>query len=62
MKAREVILRAIDGGLNWYQDAEILGSSDRQIRSWCPRYERWVKVEDEAGGPLTSPGAPASTA
>lgn len=40
MKAQEVILRAMDGRLKWYQAAEILGISDRQIRRWKQRYER----------------------
>ncbi|MGH7369451.1 MAG: hypothetical protein ACREIN_01015 [Candidatus Methylomirabilaceae bacterium] len=34
MKVQEVILRAIDGRLKWYQAAEILGLSDRQMRRW----------------------------
>ena len=41
MKVQEVILRAIDGRLKWYQAAEILGISDRQMRRWKVRYERW---------------------
>lgn len=40
MKVQEVILRAIDGRLKWYQAAEILGISDRQMRRWKQRYER----------------------
>jgi transposase len=40
MKVQEVILRAIDGRLKWYQAAEILGISDRQMRRWRQRYER----------------------
>jgi len=40
MKIQEVILRAIDGRLKWYQAAEILGISDRQMRRWKRRYER----------------------
>ena len=40
MKMQEVILRAIDGRLKWYQAAEILGISDRQMRRWKVRYER----------------------
>jgi len=39
MKVQEVILRAIDGRLKWYQAAEILGISDRQMRRWKQRYE-----------------------
>ena len=41
MKVQEVILRAIDGRLKWYQAAEILGISARQMRRWKQRYERW---------------------
>lgn len=40
MKVQEVILRAMDGRLKWYQAAEILGISDRQIRRWKQRYEQ----------------------
>jgi transposase len=40
MKVQEVILRAIDGRLKWYQAAEIIGISDRQMRRWKVRYER----------------------
>jgi transposase len=41
MKVQEVILRAMDGRLKWYQAAEILGISDRQMRRWKIRYERF---------------------
>ena len=41
MKVQEVILRAIDGRLKWYQAAEILGISDRQMCRWKRRYEQW---------------------
>lgn len=41
MKVQEVILRAIDGRLKWYEAAEILGISDRQMRRWKIRYERF---------------------
>ena len=41
MKVQEVILRAIDGRLKWYEAAEILGISDRQMRRWKQRYEQW---------------------
>lgn len=40
MKVQEVILRAIDGRLKWYEAAEILGISDRQMRRWKRRYEQ----------------------
>lgn len=41
MKVQEVILRAIDGRLKWYEAAQILGISDRQMRRWKLRYERF---------------------
>jgi transposase len=41
MKVQEVMLRAIDGRLKWYEAAEILGISDRQMRRWKRRYEQW---------------------
>ena len=41
MKGQEVMLRAIDGRLKWYQAAEILAISDRQMRRLKQRYERW---------------------
>ena len=40
MKVQEVILRAISGRLKWYQAAQILGISDRQMRRWKRRYEQ----------------------
>jgi transposase len=40
MKVQEVILRAMDGRLKWYEAAEILGISDRQMRRWKRRYEQ----------------------
>jgi len=40
MRVQEVILRAIEGRLKWYQAAEILGISDRQMRRWKIRYEK----------------------
>jgi transposase len=40
MKIQEVILRAIAGRLKWYQAAQILGISDRQMRRWKRRYEK----------------------
>ena len=39
MKVQEVMLRAIDGRLKWYEAAEILGISDRQMHRWKLRYE-----------------------
>ncbi len=37
MKIQEVILRAIGKRINWWQAAEIIGISDRQMRRWRSR-------------------------
>lgn len=37
MKAQEVILRAIGKRMSWWQAAEIIGISDRQMRRWKRR-------------------------
>ncbi|HKV97637.1 MAG TPA: ISNCY family transposase, partial [Gammaproteobacteria bacterium] len=39
MKVQEVILRAMARKITWWQAAEILGISDRQMRRWKKRYE-----------------------
>jgi transposase len=39
MKVQEVILRAIAKRISWWQAAEILGISARQMRRWKQRYE-----------------------
>src|SRR5262250_26472 len=39
MKIQEVILRAIAKQITWWQAAEIIGISDRQLRRWQRRYE-----------------------
>src|SRR5271165_536762 len=41
MKVEEVILRAIAGKISWWQAAEIIGISDRQMRRWHERYEQF---------------------
>jgi transposase len=41
MKVQEVILRAIAKRITWWQAAEIIGISDRQMRRWHRRYEKW---------------------
>jgi len=41
MKIQEVILRAIAKRITWWQAAEIIGISDRQMRRWRWRYEQW---------------------
>ena len=39
MKVQEVILRAMAKKISWWQAAEIIGISDRQMRRWRERYE-----------------------
>jgi len=39
MKVQEVILRAMAKKITWFQAAEIIGLSDRQMRRWRERYE-----------------------
>jgi transposase len=39
MKIQEVILRAVAKKIRWWQAAEIIGISDRQMRRWKERYE-----------------------
>ena len=39
MKVQEVILRAMAKKISWWQAAEIIGISDRQMRCWRERYE-----------------------
>lgn len=41
MKVQEVIMRAIDGRMMWWEAAEILGISCRTMRRWKWRYERY---------------------
>ena len=41
MKVQEVILRAMAKKVTWWQAAEILGVSDRQMRRWRERYEEF---------------------
>ena len=41
MKVEEVILRAIARKITWWQAAEIIGISDRQMRRWRERYEEF---------------------
>jgi transposase len=41
MKMQEVILRAMAKRITWWQAAEILGISDRQMRRWRRRYEQF---------------------
>src|SRR5437867_3465555 len=39
MKVQEVILRAMAKRITWWQAAEIIGISDRQMRRWRERYD-----------------------
>jgi transposase len=41
MKVQEVILRALAKKITWWQAAEIIGISDRQMRRWHDRYEEF---------------------
>jgi transposase len=41
MKVQEVILRAMAKRISWWQAAEIIGISDRQMRRWRRRYEQF---------------------
>src|SRR5258707_15847563 len=41
MKIQEVILRAMAKRITWWQAAEIIGISERQMRRWHRRYEQW---------------------
>src|ERR1700730_136118 len=41
MKVQEVILRAAAKQMTWWQAAEIIGISDRQMRRWRERYEEF---------------------
>src|SRR6266849_5162942 len=41
MKVQEVILRAMAKRITWWQAAEIIGISDRQMRRWRERYEEF---------------------
>src|ERR1035441_6635991 len=41
MKIQKVILRAMAKRMTWWQAAEIIGISDRQMRRWHQRYEKF---------------------
>ncbi len=41
MKIQEVILKAMSGQIHWIQAAEIIGISDRSMRRWRDRYEKF---------------------
>ncbi len=39
MKLQEVLLRATAGKMKWWQAAELIGISERQMRRWRKRLE-----------------------
>ena len=39
MKVHEVIMRAMSGEIAWFQAAEIIGISPRQMQRWKTRWE-----------------------
>ena len=41
MKIQEVILRALAKKITWWQAAEIIGITDRQMRRWHWRYKEY---------------------
>lgn len=41
MRIQDVLLRAMSGELHWFQAAEILQMTPRNLRRWRERYERW---------------------
>ena len=41
MKIQEIILRAMSGEINWIKAAWIIGVSDRSMRRWKIRYEKY---------------------
>src|SRR5579864_9333029 len=63
MKAQEVMLRAMARRITWWQAAEILGISDRQIRRWRERYEEFGYdglFDRRRGKPTPKRGPPAT--
>ena len=41
MKIQEIILRAMSGEITWIKAAMIIGVSDRSMRRWKVRYEKY---------------------
>ncbi|MDE3180527.1 MAG: helix-turn-helix domain-containing protein [Acidobacteriota bacterium] len=64
MKVQEVILRALAKKITWWQAAEILGVSDRQMRRWKTRYQEygydglWDRRRGRSSGILCVNGSP----
>ena len=60
MKVQEVILRAAAKKITWWQAAEIIGISDRQMRRWRERYEEFGfrgLFDRRRGKPIAEAGA-----
>src|ERR1035437_8885604 len=61
MKLQEVLLRATAGKIKWWQAAEMIGISERQMRRWKKRYEASGfdgLLDRRRGGPGSRRGAP----
>ena len=54
MKIQEVILRALAKKITWWQAAEIIGITDRQMRRWHWRHKEhgWADQAVTPGGSL----------
>lgn len=63
MKVQEVILRAIAKQITWWQAAEIIGISDRQLRRWQRRYEEhgYTSLIDRRRGRVSERQVPLRT-
>src|SRR5215216_5475836 len=63
MKVQEVILRAIAKQITWWQAAEIIGISDRQLRRWQRRYEEhgYTGLRDRRRGRVSERQVPLTT-
>jgi len=55
MKVQEVILRAMAKKITWWEAAEIIGITDRQIRRWPERYKEFGYDGCSIGGGKPSP-------
>ena len=50
MKLQEVLLRATSGKIKWWQAAELIGISERQMRRWRKRLEEQGPRDCWTGG------------
>jgi len=64
MKLQEVLLRASAGKIKWWQAAELMGISERQMRRWRKRLEErgHQGLLDRRRGDARSATSPSSTA